>query len=189
MLVDGAACIVLPSGLLRDMAAVSNRGSPMFRTRFAAVPTVGWCPLVSSGPVRRLGRRAGLSARDERLVWLCCDPYRARTPTASRRGHCCSFATGHPLLCTHFAQPGSFTGTSVRQRGQRSLNGFVISYRHVGHDRTSVCSFASRVRSGAGVATVRSGSATAIHPPGTLPPTSPARRSSLLSSPAPSTSP
>lgn len=54
--------------------------------------------------------------------------------------------TGHPALCTHEPQPGSSTGTSVRHRGHRSTNGFVISNLHCGQRRASDLSCSSSER-------------------------------------------
>jgi hypothetical protein len=33
------------------------------------------------------------------------------------------FETGHPDVWMHLLHPGSMTGTNVKQRGHRSLNG------------------------------------------------------------------
>ncbi len=54
--------------------------------------------------------------------------------------------TGQPELCTHEPQPGSTTGTSVRQRGHRSTNGLVISNMHCGQRRASDLSCSSSER-------------------------------------------
>ncbi|MCX6120835.1 MAG: hypothetical protein NTX44_04390 [Ignavibacteriales bacterium] len=53
--------------------------------------------------------------------------------------------TGQLLLWTHELQPVSSIGTDAKQRGQRAMNGLVISIRHCGQLRTSSFCCCSRV--------------------------------------------